>query len=58
VAMTLVGSVLRPPGVLYGLVSTVIGGGGALVLYAVCAKLLKIDEFGVLVRSVAGRLAR
>jgi putative peptidoglycan lipid II flippase len=58
VTMTLVGSVLRPPGVLYGLVSTVIGGGGALLLYAVCAKLLKIDEFGVLVRSVAGRLGR
>jgi len=36
----------------------VIGGGGALLLYAICAKLLGIDEFRVLVRSVAGRLGR
>jgi hypothetical protein len=40
------------------LVSTVIGFGGALVLYAICAKLLGIDEFRVLVRSLAGRLGR
>jgi putative peptidoglycan lipid II flippase len=58
VTMAVVGSVLRAPGVLYGLVSTVIGGGGALLLYAICAKLLRIDEFGLVVRSVAGRLVR
>jgi hypothetical protein len=44
--------------VLYGLVSTVVGGGGALLLYAICAKLLGIEEFRVLVRSVAMRLGR
>jgi len=58
VTMAVAGSVLRAPSVLYGLVSTVIGGGGALLLYAVCAKLLNIDEFRLLVRSVAGRLRR
>jgi putative peptidoglycan lipid II flippase len=58
VTMAAVGSVLRPPGVLYGLVSSVIGGGGALLLYALCARLLKIDEFGVLVRFAAGRFLR
>jgi putative peptidoglycan lipid II flippase len=58
VTMSVVGSVFRAPGVLYGLVSTAIGGGGALLLYAICAKLLKIDEFNVLVRSVAGRFLR
>jgi hypothetical protein len=39
-------------------VSTVIGGGGALILYAICAKLLKIDEFRLVIRSVAGRFLR
>jgi putative peptidoglycan lipid II flippase len=42
-------------GPLYGLVATVIGGGGALALYAVCSRLLGIEEFRVLLRSVAGR---
>jgi putative peptidoglycan lipid II flippase len=56
--MAVVGSVFHAPSALYGLVSTVAGGGGALLLYAICAKLLGIDEFGVLLRSVAGRLGR
>ncbi len=58
VTMAVVGSVLHAPGVMYGLVSTVIGGGGALLLYAFCARLLGIEEFRTLVRSVAGRFAR
>ena len=57
VTMAVVGSALHS-GRLYGLVSTVIGGGGALLLYAFCAKLLGIDEFRYLVRSVAGRFGR
>jgi putative peptidoglycan lipid II flippase len=55
--MTVVGSVLHQ-GALYGFVSTVVGGGGALLLYALCARALGIDEFRVLLRSVAGRLGR
>jgi putative peptidoglycan lipid II flippase len=57
VTMAVVGSVLHT-GPLYGLVSTVVGAGGALLLYAACAKLLGIDEFRFLVRSVAGRFGR
>jgi putative peptidoglycan lipid II flippase len=56
--MAVVGSVFRPPGFGYGLVSTVIGGSGALLLYALFAKLLRIEEFTMLTRSVAGRLHR
>jgi putative peptidoglycan lipid II flippase len=55
--MAVVGSALHT-GPLYGLVSTVVGGAGALLLYAFCAKLLGIDEFSFLVRSVAGRFGR
>jgi len=50
----IVGSVLHP-GPLYGLVVTVVGGGGALLLYAVCARILGIEEFRTLMRSVGGR---
>ena len=57
-AMAVVGRVFPAPSALSGLVRAVIGGGGALLLYAICAKLLGIDEFRVLVRSVAGRLGR
>ena len=42
-------------GPLYGLVVTVIGGGGALLLYALCARILGIEEFRTLMRSVGGR---
>ncbi len=54
--MAIVGSVLHGAG--YGLVSTIIGGGGALLLYAFCARMLGIEEFRTLVRSVAGRFGR
>jgi putative peptidoglycan lipid II flippase len=57
VTMTLAGSVLHQ-GAIYGLVSTVIGGGGALLLYAFCCRVLGIGEFRVLVRTAAGRLGR
>ncbi len=43
-------------GPVYGLVVTVVGGGGALLLYAVFSRLLGIEEFRTLMRSVAGRL--
>jgi putative peptidoglycan lipid II flippase len=55
--MAVLGSTLHA-GPLYGLVSTIIGGGGALLLYAFCARLLGIEEFRTLVRSVAGRFGR
>jgi putative peptidoglycan lipid II flippase len=54
VVIVVVGSVLHP-GPLYGLVITVIGGGGALLLYAFCSRVLGIEEFRTLMRSVGGR---
>jgi putative peptidoglycan lipid II flippase len=54
VVMGVVGSFMHQ-GPLYGLVTVVIGGGGAIVLYALCARLLGIEEFKTLMKSVAGR---
>jgi putative peptidoglycan lipid II flippase len=54
VVIAVVGSFLHQ-GPLYGFVVTVIGGGGALVLYAICARILGIEEFRTLMRAVAGR---
>jgi putative peptidoglycan lipid II flippase len=56
VTMAVVGSAVH--GALYGLVTTIIGGSGALLLYALCARLFGIDEYRVLVRSVLGRFGR
>jgi len=57
VTMTVVGSFFHQ-GPLYGFVSLVVGGGGALLLYAVCARVLGIEEFKVLLRTVGGRFGR
>jgi putative peptidoglycan lipid II flippase len=57
VVISIAGSILRF-GTFYGLASTVIGGGGAVLLYAFCARVLGIEEFRVLIRTVAGRVGR
>jgi putative peptidoglycan lipid II flippase len=57
VTKAVVGSFIHP-GPVYGFVSTFVGGGGAVVLYALCARVLGIDEFKVLMRTVGGRFAR
>jgi putative peptidoglycan lipid II flippase len=54
VIMAVVGSFMHQ-GSAYGFITTVVGGGGALVLYAICARLLGIEEFRTLMRSVGGR---
>jgi putative peptidoglycan lipid II flippase len=54
VVMAAVGSFMHQ-GPLYGLVTTVVGGGGAILLYALCSRLLGIEEFRTLMRAVAGR---
>jgi putative peptidoglycan lipid II flippase len=54
--MAVAGSALRQ-GTLYGLASVIIGGGGAVLLYALCARMLRIDEFQVLVRTMTRRFA-
>jgi putative peptidoglycan lipid II flippase len=50
--MAVAGSALRP-GTCYGLASVIIGGGGAVLLYALCARALGIDEFQTLMRQAA-----
>jgi len=54
VVMAAIGSFMHQ-GPLYGLVTVVIGGGGALLLYALCSRLLGIEEFRTLMRSALGR---
>lgn len=55
--MAVAGSALRQ-GTFYGLASVIIiGGGGAVLLYALCARMLRIDEFRVLIRTMTRRFA-
>jgi putative peptidoglycan lipid II flippase len=49
------GRVVHNPSAGYGLVVTIVGGGGAVLLYAMCARKLRVAEFGFLMRTVAGR---
>ena len=49
------GRVLHHPSSAYGFLVTIVGGGGAVLLYAVCARKLRVAEFGFLLRTVAGR---
>ena len=53
--MWLTGKALHDPGRAYGLVVTVIGGGGAVAIYAVCARSLRVAEFGFLMRTITAR---
>jgi putative peptidoglycan lipid II flippase len=49
------GHVVQNPSASYGALVTIIGGGGAVLLYALCSKALRIAEFGFLVRTVTAR---
>jgi murein biosynthesis integral membrane protein MurJ len=49
------GRVVHHPSSAYGILVTLVGGGGAVLLYAVCARKLRVAEFGFLLRTVAGR---
>jgi putative peptidoglycan lipid II flippase len=55
VVMVGLSHVLHSPGRVYGLVVTVLGGGGAVLLYAYFARRLRVAEFGFLMRTIAGR---
>jgi putative peptidoglycan lipid II flippase len=52
------GHVTHNPGVVYGFIVTVVGGGGAVALYALCARALRVTEFGFLARTMAARFGR
>jgi len=49
------GRILHDPSPGYGLFVTIFGGGGAVLIYAICARKLRVAEFGFLMRTVAGR---
>ena len=49
------GHVVHGPSRVYGLAVTLVGGGGAIALYAYCARRLRVAEFGFLMRTIAGR---
>jgi putative peptidoglycan lipid II flippase len=49
------GHVVHNPSATYGLLVTVFGGGGAVLLYALSARALRVAEFGFLVRTVTAR---
>jgi putative peptidoglycan lipid II flippase len=50
------GHVLHNPSASYGLVVTVVGGGGAILLYALSARALRVAEFGFVARTIAAKL--
>ena len=56
-AMYGMGRVLHNPSAGYGLLVTLVGGGGAVLLYAIFARKLRVAEFGFLMRTVAGRFS-
>ena len=49
-----VGTVFHP-GAVYGFITVLVGGGGALLLYIIVAKALRLDELSQLMRMVGGR---
>jgi putative peptidoglycan lipid II flippase len=53
--MVAAGHVTHNPSAAYGLVVTVVGGGGAIGLYALCARSLRVAEFGYLTKTIAAR---
>ncbi|MGH3149117.1 MAG: murein biosynthesis integral membrane protein MurJ, partial [Streptosporangiaceae bacterium] len=49
------GHIVHNPSAAYGAVVTIVGGGGAVLLYALCARALHVAEFGFLARTVTAR---
>jgi putative peptidoglycan lipid II flippase len=49
------GHIAHNPSAIYGLIVTVVGGGGAIGLYALCARALRVAEFGFLMKTMAAR---
>jgi len=47
--------VLHNPSATYGLVVTVVGGGGAVLLYALSARALRVAEFGFVARTITAK---
>jgi putative peptidoglycan lipid II flippase len=56
IVMVGAGHVVHDPSSTYGLVVTVVGGGGAVLLYALSARALRVAEFGFVARTIAAKL--
>lgn len=57
-AVSLMVGVVLPPGPVYGIVTVVLGGSGALLLYLLFARALRISEVTELVSGLRRRLGR
>jgi putative peptidoglycan lipid II flippase len=57
VTVVTVGVILHP-GPVYGFIVSLVGGGGALLLYVIVAKALHVDELSALMRMVGSRFGR
>jgi putative peptidoglycan lipid II flippase len=55
VAVSAAVGVILHPGAVYGFVTVLVGGGGAVLLYIVAAKVLRLDELAQVMRMVTGR---
>jgi putative peptidoglycan lipid II flippase len=51
-------SVVVHPGAVNGFITVLIGGGGALLLYVIVARALRLDELSQLMRMTGGRFGR
>jgi len=52
------GHVAHNPGAAYGFIVTVVGGGGAVALYVLSARALRVAELGFVVRTMTARFGR
>ncbi|MGH3258734.1 MAG: murein biosynthesis integral membrane protein MurJ [Streptosporangiaceae bacterium] len=55
IVMVGAGHVVHDPSSIYGLLVTVVGGGGAVLLYALSARALRVAEFGFVARTIAAK---
>jgi putative peptidoglycan lipid II flippase len=58
IAVSAAVGVVVHPGAVYGFITVLVGGGGALLLYIIVAKALRLDELSQLMRMVSGRFGR
>ena len=58
VAVTVAAGIALRPGPMYGLVTVLVGGGGAVLLYLRFSKALGVNELPDLARTIAARFGR
>jgi putative peptidoglycan lipid II flippase len=58
IAVTVIAGTVLRPGPVYGLVTVLVGGGGAVLLYIRFSKALGVEELPALARTVAARFGQ